>query len=256
MKITAPGTLFVNMMVLLLSLMGFLLSQAADAQDEIVVARGDGSWPPYEMMDGGQLAGFHIDLVRAVAERIDVKVIFKTYPWVRAMTMAKRGQVDAITYVARNNERARYLHFLEGNVLSGTTHYLIQNRYSRAIHFDGNLSQLKDYSVAFISGYTLGQEFDQAGYIKKNPVKTVEQVVRLVAAGRYDLGVVNPVDLKGSNLSAWLDQTKRLPHPLHSTEVYIGFSVDNDEMAERFSEAMTLFRQTPAYQQLLDKYRL
>lgn len=231
---------------------------SAFAQTEMIVVRGNGDWPPYEMTQDEGLTGLHIELVKTVASSMGVTVFFESYPWLRAMEMVKTGQADAITYVAKNQERSQYIHFLESNVLSGTTHLLIKHKTREDISFTGNINELEPYSIIHMTGYTFGDTFDHAENLNKTPMKSVDQIVKLVAKERYDLGIISQSDLQGLRLEAEIHDIEFLAPPLYSTAVYIGFSKEKASynFVEEFSAAMKAFKKTTEYQQLLRKYNL
>ncbi len=228
------------------------------AQTHIIVARGEGNWPPYEMVENGKLTGFHIELIQTVAEQIDLSIEFQSYPWRRALQMAKRGQVDAITYLAKNQQRTQWFHFADSNVLSGTEHYFIKHKSREDVEFSGNIEQIVPFSVVHIAGYSFGTEFDQRTDILKTGVKDASEVVELIAKKRHDLGIISPVDLSGSEPNHRMENIAILTPPLHSTTVFLGFSKlsAHPEIYKQFSQAMKHYKQTEAYQALLKKYGL
>ncbi|NOH22134.1 transporter substrate-binding domain-containing protein [Vibrio europaeus] len=235
-----------------------LLSRISYSKEELVVARGDGNWPPYEMVVDGELTGFHIDLIKAVAEHIDVDVTFKPFPWKRAVKMVASGNVDAISYIAKSPERTEFVYFSEDNVLSGAEHFLVKHKARSDIQYDGLIENLAPYSIVYISGYTLGKSFDEATHIDKNGVKSGELVVQLIAKQRYDLGIVSESDLEGVELPNLMNQIEYLSPAFYSTKVYIGFSKSHEltPVVEEFTTAMRLFKQTDQYKWLKQKYGL
>ncbi|USD67322.1 transporter substrate-binding domain-containing protein [Vibrio sp. SCSIO 43136] len=235
-----------------------LASPMAFAVDKMIVTRGDGNWPPFEMVEDGELTGFHIELVKVVAYQADIDVEFKNLPWPRAIKMVQRGKADAVTYVAKNEERTKFIHYFHANTLSGTAHYLLKHKSRKDIHFNGNLNQLTPHTVVHLSQYTFGDAFDNATDINKTAVKSTKQILKLIASQRYDLGVISEEDLGEANRSEYIDQIEFILPPLYTTSVYIGFSKHEhtQTIAEKFTAQMKLFKQTKEYQELRDKYGL
>lgn len=95
------------------------------ASQPVVILRGDGHYPPDEMLVNGELSGFHIEVIRAVARQLALEIRFESVPWARAQYMLKNGQGDALSFLAHNKERAQYAVFLPGNILSSIDHYLV-----------------------------------------------------------------------------------------------------------------------------------
>ncbi len=253
-----PYTSAKQLIGILLFLLGSFAACNTYAQTEIVVTRGDGNWPPFEMIQDGKLTGFHIDLIRAVAEEANIHVVFKTYPWLRAVQMAKTGRSDAVSYLAKNEERQEFIVFSDNNVLSGTDHYLIKCKDRTDISFDGDYKSIESFSLVHIDGYTFGDDFDKVLFVQKAGVKNAEEVVELVAKGRYDIGIVSPADLGGAEASELIDKIEFLEPVLYSTTVYIGFSKagENRHAYAAFTQAMKEFKKSNRYQQLRFKYGL
>lgn len=220
--------------------------------------RGDDNWPPYEMVEGGFLTGFHVELIRTVAKRIDVKIEFQTVPWLRAMHMVKLGHADAITYVAKNTERLEFIQFDKYNALSGADHYLIKRKDSPEVNFSGEIKNLAPYSIAHISGYTFGDEFDSAKFIEKTSVKTPEQVIHLVSKDWCDLGVISPVDIEDFESNKLMNNIEVIEPALYSSTVYLGFAKRKADQAliDKFTAEMKAFKATSEYQALRGKYKL
>lgn len=60
------------------------------------------------MVEREQVRGVHIDLVQAADDKLGVSVVFRSYPWKRAMIMLQRGEADANTYMGKTPEREQY----------------------------------------------------------------------------------------------------------------------------------------------------
>ncbi|SON52117.1 putative Polar amino acid uptake family ABC transporter, periplasmic substrate-binding protein [Vibrio tapetis subsp. tapetis] len=243
---------------LVLSTLGFLPISAAHAQPEMLVVRGDGNWPPYEMTIEGELTGFHIELVKAVAQEAGIRVKFVSYPWARALKMARKGQVDAITYIAINHERQAYIDFHSENILSGTQHFIVENKYRSDITYNGKLEQLLPHSIVHISQYSYGEPFDSNTDLIKTAVKSPLQIALLIAKNRYDLGILTKSELEMLRPAPFINDLELLEPPLHSTNVYLGISKasTNQQLMANFTDSMRAFKQTERYQILRNTFGL
>ena len=90
-------SLFVSISILIM--VGF--SSIATAQT-LKIVRGNGTYPPNEMIVDNQLTGLHIDLVKEVAVSLGYQVNFESVPWKRALSLIEKGTADAITYISKN----------------------------------------------------------------------------------------------------------------------------------------------------------
>lgn len=228
--------------------------------EELSIVRGDGQYPPNEMIINGKLKGVHIDLVREIAAILNIKIIFRSEPWKRAISMIKNGEADAITYISKSPEREAFTYFLEGNIISYTENVFIAWKgEEKLIKYDGNLEKLKPYRIGTLRGYFYGEEFDKAQYLKKHVVDKMEQIVGLLRIKRIDLAIVNVTDFKYEfkedpmikNIIFLKPYFSKLPN-------YIGFSKvkNHEQLAKQFSETMNAFKQTEKYYVILERYGL
>jgi polar amino acid transport system substrate-binding protein len=225
----------------------------------ILIVRGDENYPPYEMTEQEVLTGFHVELVQKVAEQLNIPVQFQSVPWNRALSMMEKGEADAITYIGKTPEREKFTYFLEGNILSVTRQELIVLESKKAaIQYTGDLQALSSYRIGIQSGYSYGEAFNAADYLKKDEVKTKEQLSEMLALNRLDLIAVNYDEYKTDLQQGLFKDTTYLKPDLNSSDNYIGFSKvkNRGDLAQRFADALTAFKQTDEYQQLLSKYGL
>ncbi len=83
-----------------------LSATPVSARDEVVVVVEH--WPPWEIVDpdtGEVIGGKAVELTRALFERLDVEVGFRTVPWQRALTQIREGRADIIPMITRNPVR-------------------------------------------------------------------------------------------------------------------------------------------------------
>jgi len=225
---------------------------------ELLVVRGEGEWPPYEMTIKGELQGFHIELIKLVASQANMNVRFETHPFKRALKLVEHGRADAITYVSKTPDREYFLFYFESNILSGAEHYFIKHRTRGDIHYAGDLRALKNKSIAYIEGFYLGEEFGQANYLDKFSVRNAEVAASLVAKKRCDLAVITSEDLKRTWFLDIQNDLSVITPPLHSTIVYMGLSKHSldQHTINNFTSAMTSFKQTQKFSNLLKKYNI
>lgn len=235
------------------------LGTAAIAEQTVLIARGEGNYPPLETLQDGVYAGLHIDITRAVAKRLGIKVEYRDLPWQRAINAVKEGEVDAITYLGYARERAEFVHYLPGNVLStSTTVFAVLNQRKEQIHFDGNLATMKDYVIGVQHGYSYGELVDHASFLNKDPVYTEEEVEGMLLKGRHDVSVISYQELLGFQQQGKMKQITYLEPPISWEAQYLAFSRHQNnnqlEMARVFAEEAKRFRKTDEYRNLVKRY--
>jgi len=240
-------------------------SWAFSATRDLIIARGDGDYPPYEMVDQGQLSGIHIDVINAVATSLGVTVQYEIVPWKRAVVMLQSGAVDAVTYMARTPERERFGIFLEGNRLAST-----QNAFFRTtakpfeLEYDGDLQQLKSFSIGVLQGYHYSRAFSDADFLQVDTgAKHEVQLLKKLLGQRFDLALGNVGRIKYFTRALGVDQQIEFLKPYFpSRPNYLVFSRQRlsvqgrHDLALEFSQAMQRFRETPAFEAILQRYQV
>ncbi|WP_299372750.1 transporter substrate-binding domain-containing protein [uncultured Kiloniella sp.] len=225
---------------------------------EYVFAIGAEDYPPYEYIDEGKLTGFHIELIRAVAEKNNLDITFERYPFKRAQQMLKTGKIDAFTYYGRTAEREKDTRYLEGNILhTAKIVYVVLKSRADEIVFNGNLELLSDYRIVTQAGFSYGHEFDSADYLKKYAAPSLNGLKDLLLNGRGDLGIVYLSDFYSAYKdTAILDKFTIVDPPVLERPMYIGFSkkADKDNISVYFAEKMEEYKATEEYEALYNKY--
>ncbi len=227
--------------------------------EELTAVRIDANYPPFEMVVNDTLTGLHIDLVNAVAKRVNIKINFKSVPWKRAINMVDKEKADAITYIGKSAEREKFLYYNDGNILSSSAYGLmmLKNR-SKEIKFTGDLKALNNYKIGILRGYSYGSDFDKADNFKKHIVDKADVLIKLLHNGRVDLIVIDETKFLQSRTNDMWSDSVFLKPVLTRSNFYIAFSKANqpEKMANDFAKEMTAFKQTQEFQEILAKYKL
>jgi polar amino acid transport system substrate-binding protein len=238
-----------------------ILTQVAFATDKkksLTIVRGDGYWPPYEWIENDKLVGLHIDLVKEVSKTLGLKVIITSYPWLRAINIIKKGQVDAILFIARKKDREEFVHYDERNELHiSRTSLIVMKERLHEIKYSGDLKQLKKYTICGQQGFSYGKLFEQASYLTiDRGAITVVQLIEKLMHKRCDLAVGYDYVKEVARKKGFKHKFVELKPDISAHPMYIGFSVakKNLTLAKRFAKAMKLFKTTDRYKQLLKKY--
>jgi len=226
---------------------------------EITVVRGSDNYPPYEMEVGNKLTGFHIELITNVANSLDIKVHFNSYPWKRALSMVKSGDVHAISFVGESVNRSKYIIFTPGNELSFSHSGLVVLAPKKSLfHFNGkHLNNLRHHKFGHNLGFIYGGYYDNAN-LNKTSFNTTEQLLGMLRLGRIDIAIINfgtfkhlqDNDAMASGL-LMLDKKVAFAH-------YLGFSRawKLHAMSQKFAAAMQAYKKSSEFFALMKKYQL
>ncbi|MDO2947533.1 substrate-binding periplasmic protein [Aeromonas simiae] len=89
-----------------------LLSGAAQAGCERPWRVGYDDWPPYHYRNQEQvLTGFAVQVLEAVAKRMDCYVVFRERPWKRTLQGVASGDLDIAMEATQSEARSRYAYF-------------------------------------------------------------------------------------------------------------------------------------------------
>lgn len=248
--------------IFLCSFLFYHASLQANDMDSVVILRGDGNYPPYEMTASDkQLTGVHIELVRKVANLLDIPIDIRSVPWNRALHLMEIGQADAITYIGKTDEREKFAIFNEGNIISIARNgfFVLQGEQGK-INYSGKLTQLIGYKIGVLNGYSYGAAFDAATYLLKDSGADTEEVLlKKLLVGRFPIAISNVDNIL--YLENSLFQTRKvvfLRPFMRGINQYIAFSKvrNHQKLAEKFANALTAFKKTKDYRLLLIKYGL
>ncbi|MFH1033361.1 MAG: transporter substrate-binding domain-containing protein [Pseudomonadota bacterium] len=212
-------------------------------------------WLPYTFQENGRAAGFEIDILQAVLKDMGLEAEFTSYPWKRCLAALRHGQADALVSLLKTPERQEYALYPQEHIsLSKTTFF---TAVDKQIAFDGSYGQLRGYTIGVIAGFSYGEAFDKAGYLRKEEVRDAEMLIRKVLSGRNDLAAENQAVVSGVALRMGVrDELRFLEPPIHTRKLYVGFAKAKrlQGLCREFSQALSQFKKTDAYQAILVKY--
>ena len=231
------------------------------ARETIHIVRGNGDYFPKEYVEEGVLKGLHLDLIHAVAEQLEVNVEFESLPWKRAMAELRYGNYDAMTYMSRTQEREQFALFLKGNIISSSQVYpIVLAERKIEIQFDGSVQSLQPYVIAVGDGYKYGEPFDSAVRLKRYILPSPDQLTltELLRHHRVDVIISSRRNLRKVLSQHQIDEQFHIfPQPVATDNSYIAFTKARDTglIAEKFSSAISVFKTTKPYLDLLDYYK-
>ncbi|WP_163834214.1 substrate-binding periplasmic protein [Spartinivicinus ruber] len=187
-------------------------------------------FPPYEYLDKKTLhpKGFAVDRVQQIAKRNQLNIKILVLPWTRSLSMAKKGEADAIFTIYKNPDREQFLDF-SNEVLAYQIVSLFIHK-NRTIKYDPSapLKSLKQYTFGVVSTISYGSIFDN---FKKNlqleTVHNLEANLRKLKSSRVDIVPYNYHVAKytiDNNIAEFSNSFKLLVHPLQEVPSYIAFT--------------------------------
>jgi polar amino acid transport system substrate-binding protein len=212
-------------------------------------------WFPYTFQENGKSAGFEIDIFNAVMEIMDIKVEFTNYPWQRCLNAIKTGKADILISLLRTDERENFTYFPDEHISLSKTVFFTKK--DKNIIFNGNYKDLKDYSIGVIAGFSYGDIFDKADYLRKDKANSIQMLILKLVGGRNDLAAENQAVISANAKKMGLEnKIKFLKIPIHFQKLYVGFSKTKKQkkLCKYFSKHLQDFKGTELYESILKKY--
>ncbi len=135
----------------------------------------------------GKIVGIDVDIVRELSKRLGLSLDIQLVPWKRVLAGVKQGNADAGMPLFVTADRKKYS--LYPKVPLHEAVMVAYAKVGRLIAYS-DLKELYGKSVGIRRGYSISPEFDQLakeGQIKVTGVNDVQNMIKMIEAGRFDL---------------------------------------------------------------------
>lgn len=156
--------------------------------DRPIIIGGDYNYPPFEYLDAnGRPAGFTVEMTRAIARAMNLNIQFQLTSWPKTVDALRAGEIDAIQGMFYSAERDQVFDF--------SPRYLVIHCVSVVRQGTGpppaSLPALAGRDLVIQGEDAVLEMLREAGIQAQiTTVPTQEEVVRAVADGRHDCGLV------------------------------------------------------------------
>ena len=238
---------------------GFLLRPVAATaaqsaplkENSLIIVGGDHNYPPYEFLDReGNPTGYNVDLTRAIAEVMGMKVEIRLGPWSEMRRELEDGKIDILEGMVYSPERSKTFEF------SPPHNFIHESVFARkGMPPVTSLADLRGKEVIVQRG---GIAHD---YLLEKPVgatlvpvDTHAAALRMLAAGKHDYAVVG--NLPGMYLGRELGLSNIVPvGKLFPGQQYAyAARKGNAELLAIFSEGLAILKNTGKQRQIYDKW--
>ncbi len=138
-----------------------LFAQLSYAQMERLTLCTDQAWYPFTFLDSYKASGIFVDIAKATAERMNIKLRVRAIDWGKCQEYAASGKVDGVLGASFNDSRANYMNYpMKGNEpdpVYSLSHveYVTVTTKDQNYQYNGNPSSIlqpvrvpKSYSIA------------------------------------------------------------------------------------------------------------
>lgn len=212
-------------------------------------------WEPYygsKLLDKGYVSEITREAFKAAGYEIDIWFV----PWNRALHDAKTGHYDALMGLYHSEDRAKWITFSEP---IGAVQNVFFSLKGKNIRYE-TLEDLKPYRIGIERGYTYSKEFDEAGFLKKEPARKIEINFNKLLKGRVDLVAASKTVFLHNMKKKFPDQIAMLevlPKPLTVNKIFNGFvktKPDHKKWVGDFNRGLKIIRENGTYEQILAKH--
>ena len=216
-----------------------------------IIVGGDRDYPPYEFIDkDGQPSGYNVELTRAIAEVMGMRVEIRLGGWADMRGALKNGTIDALQGMSWSQERAREVDF--------STPHTVINHAVFARKDSPVANSLDDLAGRTVAVHRLGIMHE---YLVKSGSRarlvltdTPADAMRLVAAGTTDFAVVAIVP--GMYLIRELKLTNLIPVVRNVATQRYCYAVDKGDadLLSRLNEGLAILKKTGQYERIYNKW--
>jgi len=217
---------------------------------------GFGDFKPFEYVENGRIKGANVEILEAVSKKLGIEIRLVAYPWARCIYLVRHGMLDGVMSLYRSSERETYLYYPDEHI--NIDECVFFTFPGSNVHFDGNLASMTGKTILIAQANSYGDEFDRSTNFKKALAPNTVNVVRMIAAKRYTIGIGSRKSIEAEVRANGYENRIEILDAPYIIKTYFAFSKKKDNafkgLADDFSHALKAFKTTPKYEAILKKY--
>jgi polar amino acid transport system substrate-binding protein len=245
-----------KLMISIIALLLLTLTGCSEKKESITVLTNSG-YEPYEMVNtSGELIGFDIELMEAIAVEMGISIEWKDVAFDGIIASLQSGQAEiAIAGISPSEERRKMVDFSDiyYNSEAGLTNYLLFDSESKITGLD----DLKGLVVSAQMGTvqaglleSLSTEYDFTVDLRTNNTQIVEEI----KSGRIDVVVVEKaIAVTILEMNPFLQELGFESSLDDESGNAIAVSIGSDYTAQ-INEALQILKDNGTYQELVNKW--
>jgi polar amino acid transport system substrate-binding protein len=245
------GMWLLRIMICALCALAVIPATHGAAAEETIRVGGNSGYPPYEFLDkNGEPAGFTVDLLRAIADIMGMKVEVTVGEWARMHDDLLSGDIDMTLGMSYSEKRERVFDFASPHTV--VQHAIFARKDSSPV---ASLVELKGRKVIVHRNGIMHERLKAIGYGNDLILtETPADGLRLLASGEQDYAVV--ALLPGMYIIREYKLTNLVPVAKNVASFPFSFAVreGNSELLARLNEGLAILKKTGQYQTIYDKW--
>lgn len=235
----------------------------ATAQESLVV--GWVNWQPFSYRnEQQQIRGLDVELLNAIFQRANYQAKFSEMPWARVLHELKFGTVQLAMSANITTERQQYARFSHP-YREEETAIVIRRQDAERWRGITTLDQLintPDFHIGVLKGFDYGNTFRQLMARPELQSRLqmrlrLEQLLKMLQGGRIQGFILDPHGLQEWRHKDELQDGLHILLRIELTPVHLMLSKKSTTEAQlqRINLAIEQLKQSPDYQQILDRYQ-
>lgn len=216
-----------------------------------ITVGGDFYYPPYEFLDDEEHpAGYTVELTRAIAEVMGIKVEIRLGSWDKMRKALEDGQIDALQGMVYTDERQKHYEFTPPHAI---IHQSIFHRKGDTPAPD--MQSLSGKEIILQKGGSIHDTFLNSSMdVTLILTDTHASALRLLASGKHDYAVV--ANLPGQYLGKKLQLSNLVMSgtPIKSFRYCYAVKKGNAELLALLNEGLSILKNTGRHQHIYEKW--
>lgn len=221
-----------------------------DHEDQLYRFAGDNNYPPFEFIDeNGEISGFNIDILRAVARKMELDIEIELMVWDQALEKLDSEEIDAITGMFYSEERAEK--FLFSIPFINVTHTVVTRK-------DQDVNSLKEIidKKIIVQKADIMHDFVLEGSITDHIIAVAdpEEALNLLSGGEGDYALIGYYQARFFIDKNNLNNLKTTGVQFHPYKYSIATSKTNENLLFTINEGLSLIKDTGEYNEIHEKW--
>lgn len=216
----------------------------------ILLVNSDNAYPPYEFLEGDAPTGFNIELIRAAAEVMGLKIQVRLGPWSTVRRNLETRKIDIIAGMFYSKERDELVDFSVPHSLVTSGLFVREGSPVRSI--DG----MRGREIIVQEGDIMHDFLKGSGIASKIiPVEDPAEGLRLLASGKHD-GVLLSSEMQGFFFidKFKLTNIKVIGTGMPPREYCFAVAEGNRQLINQLNEGLNIIRNNGRYRQIYDTW--
>lgn len=218
-----------------------------------IIVGSDTAYPPFENVEGGEIVGFDVDMVKAIGEKIGIEVEFKTYKFDALITGLQAGsEFDMVaSAMTITDERKEKIDFSDP---------YINSNQSLAVGADSSVAKpedLKSGDKVGVQSGTTGEIWANENLKPKGVVVTPYEDI-LAAFGALSAGdvvaVINDAPISQDIVKDPARKAKVVAEIETGEQYGFAFNKENTALRDAVNEALAEIKEDGTYVELYKKW--